>query len=218
MYDKQENMNKLIFFNNYLSNKNVYIVFLVLLAKILFSSSTCVPSFNCSDFTPELSGSYCSDKIQLTLNTNIPSTWPRPAYIYQNNSNYINIFQSLARKIPLGRTMFRITVESFEKCSDGITPIYRNVCCVSASNTCSTINDENQYEVPINWHSGFNNKVTITAISYFFDIYAIYDGTTNIQIGQTTLLPSQKIVNCNAVSKHTEYQVFSRIENYGLCN
>jgi hypothetical protein len=95
-----------------------------------------------------------TDKIKLTLVTNIPQGYGRPItqFVVPYINPLININAGFTSTIP--RTIFNIKVESYELCADQ-TPRYRTLCCRTFDQTCSLTNTETTFELPIIWDAYF---------------------------------------------------------------
>ena len=183
-----------------LSNKSnlkfkFFLVIILACFKMLFCSEQCIGSDACGTYP----GDIATDKITLTLNTNIPTGWARP--ILEAPNNKVNIFRSLVSKC-----YFSVRVESYDKCN-GI-PRYKTTCCITPTSTCSLTNSENAYEIPVLWVKSLKSKVTVKIISWIDNGYfSVYEGSFDIQ-QNTSIIPTQlSILNCVTKAQYSYYNV-----------
>lgn len=180
---------------------------------MLTTSQQCTDTTDaCGTFPNNINLGY----IRLSLITTIPSGAPRPFIetVVPYSNPLVNICKS-TNSTPA--TVFKIRVESYLQCN-GIPRSKVTGCQTASQTTCPTTNIA---DLQIGWNSYFKNRVTITAISFFNKVaeegniyYAIYEGTTDIDINQTYL--PYPIVNLNLVGTYREYNNFNIVTD--LCN
>ena len=201
--------------------KYICVIIIIVLLKIMLSSSTCVSSIPCTapiDYQPMSTKLVLIPQDVNMFSKSIVSNAASQGYNqYPNAINLLSFIQGTY-------SYLRVTVESYETCDAG-TPIFKNECCIwnnsTNSNCFSNIINRFVYNTQM-FNTLLNNKITVRIIFYdkdtFFSQYTkfyIYEGSIDILANQQVSNNENPILMSLVQSKNI--YVDNNISNV-LCN